>query len=60
MIGAFAQIRPAATAANGEKVTKIREMTMAELAELSGQLLEEKPLSAEEIAEELGGKVAKE
>ena len=58
--GAFAQIRPAATAANGEKVTKIREMTMAELAELSGQLLEEKPLSAEEIAEELGGKVAKE
>ena len=55
--GPLASIRPSPKAANGEAVKKIREMTMEELAELSQQMLEEKPLSVEEIAEKVGGKV---
>ncbi|MBQ1803919.1 MAG: hypothetical protein II014_01460, partial [Bifidobacteriaceae bacterium] len=50
-------IQPAKKAANGETVTKVRDMSMEELSRLSGEMLKEKPLSVEEIAQKVEGKV---
>ncbi|MBR6439811.1 MAG: DNA polymerase III subunit gamma/tau [Aeriscardovia sp.] len=55
--GPGSSIRPSPKTADGKTVTKVRDMSMEELAELSKQMLEEKPLSVEEIAEKVGGQV---
>ena len=58
--GPGTSIRPSPKTADGKTVTKVREMSAAELAELSRQMMEEKPLSVEEIAEKVDGQVMEE
>lgn len=50
-------IQPAKKAANGEAVTKVKDMSTEELSRLSREMIKEKPLSVEEIAKKVEGKV---
>lgn len=50
-------IQPAKKAANGESVTKIRDMSSEELSKLCTEMLSEEPLSVKEIAEKVEGKI---
>lgn len=50
-------IQPAKKAANGEAVTKVKDMSTEELSRLSMEMVKEKPLSVEEIAKKVEGKV---
>ncbi|MBQ1556515.1 MAG: DNA polymerase III subunit gamma/tau [Aeriscardovia sp.] len=50
-------IQPAKRAANGEAVTKVKDMSTEELSMLSREMIKEKPLSVEEIAKKVEGKV---
>ncbi|MBR4399787.1 MAG: DNA polymerase III subunit gamma/tau [Aeriscardovia sp.] len=55
--GSGFSIQASKKAANGEAVTKVKDMSTSELARLSSQMLSESPMSVEEIAEKVEGKV---
>lgn len=53
-------IQAAKKAANGESVTKVKDMSSEDIAKLCDKMIPEKPLSVEEIAEKVEGKIVEE